>query len=614
MPESLVPGVYVEEVSFRAKSIEGVPTSTTGFAGVTRLGPVPYRGGPWTTPPRLVTSFTEFERVFGGLEPVKFGTKERLPYLAHAARAFFLNGGKRLYVARVFVPSGGLPPGWRESEPDFRGVARLEFEAGTRKVYWRARWPGAAGNVRVQTKILASGDVAFADVTRGVVQARGVQDGSVVEVLTGDPPPSPGAIDPDLLYRVAIDPTGRQTFQTPDGQHPVGEPTRIRHLTLQVEVAVGRERRDRIGDLTMGTGQARFIGRILERDEPEDADAAVWLDLGDGDDLDPVTLLLALGDREGSLEQGDDGELPSPDDLAGQPVAADDSGRSPTGLCALAEVDDIAIVALPDGGAYGGANLCVQAAERLITHAEQLRYRIALVDGPPGSSLDEIRAFRGELDSSHAALYHPWVAILDPLEQPSLGVSPRRLLLPPSGFVAGIYARTDTERGVQKAPANEVVREVIGLEVDLDRAGQAVLNPEGINALRFLEGRGYRVEGARTLTADPEWKYVNVRRFLDCVEHSIDRGTRWAVFEPNKEPLWAKVREVVEGFLLGLWKGGALLGSKPEEAFFVRCDRTTMTQNDLDNGRLVCLIGLAPTKPAEFVIFRIGQRTADATA
>ncbi|RMH34166.1 MAG: phage tail sheath family protein, partial [Nitrospirae bacterium] len=183
--------------------------------------------------------------------------------------------------------------------------------------------------------------------------------------------------------------------------------------------------------------------------------------------------------------------------------------------------------------------------------------------------------------------------------------------LPPSGFVCGIYARNDVQRGVHKAPANEIVRGALRFETDINFAQQEVLNPLGINCLRSFPGRGLRVWGARTISSDPEWKYVNVRRYFNYLEHSVDRGTQWAVFEPNGERLWANIRETVSSFLYNEWISGALLGKNTDEAFFVRCDRSTMTQNDLDNGRLICLIGVAVLKPAEFVIFRIGQKTAD---
>jgi phage tail sheath protein FI len=178
--------------------------------------------------------------------------------------------------------------------------------------------------------------------------------------------------------------------------------------------------------------------------------------------------------------------------------------------------------------------------------------------------------------------------------------------------VAGIYARNDIERGVHKAPANEVVRLAIGFEAAISTAQQELLNPEGVNCFRSLDRRGRRLWGARTMSSDPEWKYVNLRRYFAFLESSIDRGTQWAVFEPNGERLWANVQTTVADFLFNEFVSGHLLGSTPDEAFFVRCDRSTMTQNDLDNGRLVCLIGVAPLRPAEFVIFRIGQKTLDA--
>jgi phage tail sheath protein FI len=228
-----------------------------------------------------------------------------------------------------------------------------------------------------------------------------------------------------------------------------------------------------------------------------------------------------------------------------------------------------------------------------------------VLDAPAGQKIAAIRKLKAKLDSKHAALYYPWVTVFDPVTRQPLN-------LPPSGFVAGIYARNDIERAVYKAPANEVVRGAIGFETPISTAQQEVLNPEGINVFRFFEGRGFRLWGARTISSDPEWKYVNVRRYFAYLEHSIDKGTQWAVFEPNGEALWANVRATIRDFLVNEWANGALLGDKPEKAFFVRCDRSTMTQNDLDNGRLVCLIGIAPLKPAEFVIFRIGQWTADA--
>jgi len=254
----------------------------------------------------------------------------------------------------------------------------------------------------------------------------------------------------------------------------------------------------------------------------------------------------------------------------------------------------------------------------LISAAEARRaYRIAVLDTPlrVGSAMfgpQDAAALRAQHDSSKAALYFPWVVVANPLARPDAADVPREIALPPSAFVCGIYARSDIERGVFKAPANEVVRGALRFQQDINFAQQEALNPIGVNCLRFFPGRGYRVWGARTISSDPEWKYVNVRRYFNFLERSVDTGTQWAVFEPNGERLWASIRETISSFLENQWRSGAFLGTTPEQAFFVRCDRTTMDQNDIDNGRLICLIGVAVVKPAEFVIFRIGQKTADA--
>jgi phage tail sheath protein FI len=317
---------------------------------------------------------------------------------------------------------------------------------------------------------------------------------------------------------------------------------------------------------------------------------------------DPSTDLERSVDLQ--LTGGNDGRRPLATEYEG---TASPTSRAKTGLKSLEDIEDISIIAAP-GSTFGYANGYAANAATIISlligHAERMRYRIAVLDSGPAQSVAEVREMRAQFDSKYAAFYYPWVRVLDPVTQ-------REIHLPPSGFVAGIYARNDVERAVYKAPANEVVTLAIGFETLLNKGQQEVLNPEGINCFRFFEGRGYRLWGARTISSDPEWKYVNLRRYFAFLEHSIDRGTQWAVFEPNGEALWANVRRTIEDFLFDQWQKGALLGDKPDKAFFVKCDRSTMTQNDLDNGRLVCLIGVAALRPAEFVIFQIGQWTAD---
>ncbi|HVH12564.1 MAG TPA: phage tail sheath subtilisin-like domain-containing protein, partial [Longimicrobium sp.] len=305
---------------------------------------------------------------------------------------------------------------------------------------------------------------------------------------------------------------------------------------------------------------------------------------------------------EAVLAGGTDGERPRAEHYEGEER---NDGLVKTGLRSLEDIPDISIVAAPGYSASVNQDDAQSVSNALISHAERMQYRIAVLDSVEGSALSEVRAQRAQLDSTHAALYYPWVRVLDP-------VTDQQIVLPPSGFVAGIYARNDVENGVHKAPANEIVRGALGFETTLNKAQQDVLNPEGINCFRFFEGRGNRLWGARTASSDPEWKYVNLRRYFAYLERSIERGTQWVVFENNSEPLWANVRRTIEDFLFNEWKQGHLMGDKPDMAFFVKCDRTTMTQNDFDNGRLVCLIGVAPVRPAEFVIFRIGQWTGDA--
>ncbi len=280
-----------------------------------------------------------------------------------------------------------------------------------------------------------------------------------------------------------------------------------------------------------------------------------------------------------------------------------------TGLHSLRNVEEISIVACP-----GRTSVTIQNA--LINQCEFMRYRFAVLDGPspPQDTLANVQFQRQQFDTKYAALYHPWLLI--PFPFPTTLSRIPDYPIPPSGHLVGIYARTDIERGVHKAPANEVVRGITGLQRVLNKEQQDILNPfpVHINVIRDFRdnNRGIRVFGGRVITSDPDWKYVNVRRLLIFIEASIDRGLQWVVFEPNAEPLWARVRRSITNFLNLVWRNGALEGTKPEEAFFVKCDRTTMTQTDIDNGRLIVVVGVAPVKPAEFVIIRIGLFTARA--
>lgn len=278
-----------------------------------------------------------------------------------------------------------------------------------------------------------------------------------------------------------------------------------------------------------------------------------------------------------------------------------------TGMQSLRNVEDVSIVSCP-----GRVTEDVQRG--LIEHCEAMRYRFAVLDGPApvADTLTDVQRLRQRYDTKYAALYHPWLLMSDPYPRNLAEVS--MYPIPPSGHMMGVYARTDVERGVHKSPANEVVRGIRGLRRLINKREHDLLNPKNINVIRDFRqnNRGIRAWGARVITSDSDWKYVNVRRLLIFIEFSIERGTQWVVFEPNAEPLWARVRRTIRNFLTVVWRDGALEGTTTEEAFFVKCDRTTMTQTDIDNGRLICEIGVAPVKPAEFVIFRIGLWTAHA--
>ncbi|HYR91443.1 MAG TPA: phage tail sheath subtilisin-like domain-containing protein [Terriglobia bacterium] len=381
-------------------------------------------------------------------------------------------------------------------------------------------------------------------------------------------------------------------------------------------------------EVSLVGSQPRYLGRLLGPAGNTRADGLQRLfafDIGNGvDSLELHAALFPEGRTTGDIAEGLSAVHRFSEGTLGTQRIRGTNGGEPTvgvptedgtyraALEQLRGLEDISIIAAPGHSAYNTANYrAIQLA--LLSHVALPRaYRIAVLDTPPTQLPSEARAERAQIDSTRAAIYYPWVTVANPLARPGRDDIPREINLPPSGFICGIYARNDVEQTVAKAPANEVVRGALRFESDVNFAQNQLLNPLGVNCLRFFPGRGFRVWGARTAGSDPEIKYVNVRRYFLYLEASIDRGTQWAVFENNGPRLWVNIRETVEAFLYNEWVSGNLLGADPKQAFFVRCDRTTMTQNDLDNGRLICLVGVAMLKPAEFVIFRIGQKTADA--
>lgn len=279
-----------------------------------------------------------------------------------------------------------------------------------------------------------------------------------------------------------------------------------------------------------------------------------------------------------------------------------------SGIAGLEAVDEVTMLAVPDLMSCLRRGLLdregVKAVQlAMIAHCELMGDRVAVLDTPPDLNAQQVRDWRVDeagYDSKYAAVYWPWVSVLDPL-------SGKQAPMPPSGHVAGVWARSDDTRGVHKAPANEVVRGALSLELALTRREHDQLNPLGINCIRAFPGQGIRIWGARTLSSDPEWRYLNVRRLFNYVEKSILSGTSWVVFEPNDPKLWDSVKRTITMFLRGVWREGALFGRTPDDAFYVKCDEENNPAEARDQGILTVEIGISAVKPAEFVVFRISQ-------
>jgi phage tail sheath protein FI len=279
-----------------------------------------------------------------------------------------------------------------------------------------------------------------------------------------------------------------------------------------------------------------------------------------------------------------------------------------TGFGGLEAIDDVTMVSVPDlSSAYQQGAVdheTFQAVQLgMIAHCELMGDRVAILDPPPGLNAQQIKEWRVDkvgYDSKYATLYWPWIKVFDP-------PTGRSVFVPPSGHVAGVWGRNDDTRGVHKAPANEVIRGALSPQTQITKTEHGLLNPVGINCIRTFPAAGVRIYGARTLSSDPAWRYLNVRRLFNYMEESILNGTQWVVFEPNDDALWARMRRTISAFLVNEWRKGALFGQTPDEAFYVKCDRETNPAEGIDAGQVVCEIGIAPVKPAEFVIFRLAQ-------
>ncbi len=560
MPEYLSPGVYVEEVDRGPKPIQGVGTAMACFVGFTEKAQIQREISGETivedllNRPQLVTNWSQYVERFGGLV--------QGAYLPHSVYGYFLNGGSRCYVLSVkTIPRASAQLLGSDGKPYLTVQAK---QAGFDGLKLRVRVdapepPKASGG--------SGGKAAAkdAETKEGEVGALGAAAGAT---------PKSGGNQP---FTVTVERQG-----TAGGWmvHEVLADVMLQEVTengaKQVALAYKNNKASKIIDILLPDGDVA-LDKIMPRSQEQTLNIQKRL----------------IAPAEYSDFQGD--------------VAA----RS--GVEGLAQFDDITMLCVPDlMSTMPGQTLDLEMVKAvqtmMIGHCEQMGDRVAVLDAPPDMNPQEIKKWRMEtagFDSSYAALYYPWIQVMDP-------VTNRPIHVPPTGHVAGVWARNDNTRGVHKAPANEVIRGVTNLSYTVTKGEQDTLNPVGVNCIRAFPGMGYRIWGARTLSSDPAWRYINVRRLFNYIEKSLQLGTMWTVFEPNDQRLWNRIRRDISSFLMGVYSQGALFGATPAQAFYVKVDEELNPAHSRDLGQLVIEIGVSPVKPAEFVIFRISQWSAEA--
>jgi phage tail sheath protein FI len=627
MPEYLAPGVFVEEIDSGSKPIEGVGTNTVAFVGYAKSGDF--------NKPTFISNWTQFCQFFGEEENAiiaalcdelnmsagevltgkkasrkgwmefaqalvqhaireastngktlaiksfqDFLRKYRIPqsslpymddaYLAHAVRGYYDNGGGRAYIVRI------------PREDDIKALSYSVNSNGA------SNGNGAQNNASPAQ--VAAGPVVFKALNAGPAG-----NGIRVEVEH---------VGEANEFKLKVS-QGDTTETIPDGR---GKP-------LTAETLVEAVNKSKLIRAELSTDPKA----VATQARPE---ASVFTLQGG---LEGATLATTSTSTTALATAGSSALANlTPDDFLG-----DEAQR--TGISGLAVIEDINVVCAPDlmaglfqrqsvpglNGNGPAPEVLVLDDDRkqaildaqcgLVAYCERMGDRMAIVDAIPGLTPQEVRdttlGTPYNCDRGQAAIYYPWIRVADPLHRG------HQKFVPPSGHIAGVWARVGTERGVHKAPANEALLGAVALEYDVTKGEQEILNPEGINCIRSFPGQGIRVWGARTLATvgNPSWKYVNVRRLFNYLEKSMERGLQWVVFEPNDQDLWGRVRRNLSAFLWTEWKEGKLFGATPGEAFYVKCDAETNPQEMIDLGRLYVEIGVNPVKPAEFVIVRMGQ-------
>lgn len=629
------PGVYIEEPDRGPRPIEGVSTSVTAFIGFTEKAEAdvenkkPLRRS-LLSEAKTITNWTQYSESFGGLVEGA--------YLPYAVRGFFDNGGTRCYI--ISVRTLGEP---------MRAQALIEAENPRTKkavpcLYLRARQGGPNGEkISVGIKLQAASPTPssagqeppqkFSLTVNGIElkatqRKTGRQRQEQVPEMDKDGKP---VLDEKQMPKTTTKTVDIMEDVLEAQQKPLFtlDDVMLRHLpsaefrdldltqagalerTLDREVVSDKELLDKAKEVHKKLTEAGVeVWRLVDTSKPValklKATEPLKLQIyGSKFNVDTDAKLLVAPDDKKALEAAEK------DGKRFDVVRAEQfRGYGRKGISALEEKDDVNLICAPDlmtlWDQDGGPDLVLTVQKLMIEHCERTQFRFAILDAPPGKDPDGIKDWRlaagFDPQHGHGALYYPWLKIDDPLNPG------RRISIPPSGHIAGIYGRSDAQRGVHKAPANETVAGVIDLDFNVTKGEQGMLNPLGINCIRQFPGRGIRVWGARTLAlTDPAWRYINVRRLFNYVEASVERSMQWVVFEPNDVYLWGKVHRDISAFLRTVWRSGALFGVDPNQAFYVKCDEELNPAEIRDQGIMICEIGMAPVKPAEFVVFRFSQ-------
>ncbi len=560
MAQYFSPGVYVEEYDNSPRAIEGIGTSVAGFIGFAEKGPT--EGAP-----TLVTSYREFVRLFG--KPLSEFEYGEYRYLAPSVEQFFVNGGASCYVARVAVP------GAKKASAEKGGLSLEAANAGK----WGNRIQVTLTSV-MKRKMQIVGKNGETFVAKSI---DGFREGDLV-FCNGEYNKIKAIFDNTVIFEKPFEGKIVDTALVPK--------TVIFLVETDVSVRCGEEAETYRG-ISFNIANPNYIGYRMANSE------LVTIEVTPSEEIvNPVVAILGEESESGmfTLEGGQDGTVSQAN--AGTFIGEDNGPGKRTGLEAFVETQNVNMLVAP------GITI-PEVLVSMVGQCENLKNRFAILDMPKDTTkVKDLLEYREMIDSSYAAMYHPWIQVFD-------RASNKQGIVPPSGAVAGVYARTDATRGVHKAPANETIF-ATGLSVNYNKAEQDYLNPAGVNLIRAIPGQGIRVWGARTASSNSNFKYVNVRRLFIYVEESIKANTNWVVFEPNDAALWDRVRMTVAGFLENMWRAGMLAGSSAAEAYFVEIGPETMSREDIANGRLVCNIGIAPSKPAEFVVFRVTQFTAEA--